>query len=151
MECSGARGRHSLIQPQTNTEWTAKQRRRRRSRIRISAYRFVRGPTIVFSWSSLSSSQSGNWHVYSKRKERRNVRCEQDGQTDGHGVHRERERYRYVRRTNWTVDSLLVGLGLLAWCSHPRHRKCPIAKVNPLTNSDRWCSGCCSAGGGVYG
>lgn len=41
--------------------------------------------------SSLSSSQSGNWHVYSKRKERRNVRCEQDGQTDGHGVHRERE------------------------------------------------------------
>lgn len=101
--------------------------------------------------SSLSSSQSGNWHVYSKRKERRNVRCEQDGQTDGHGVHRERERYRYVRRTNWTVDSLLVGLGLLAWCSHPRHRKCPIAKVNPLTNSDRWCSGCCSAGGGVYG
>lgn len=42
--------------------------------------------------SSLSSSQSGNWHVYSKRKERRNVHCEQDGQTDGHGVHSERER-----------------------------------------------------------
>lgn len=77
--------------------------------------------------------------MYSKRKERRNVRCEQHGLTDGHSVQRGDTGMYAAERTNWTVDRLLVGLGLLVL--HPRHRKFLHPKVNPLTNSGDRCSG----------